>query len=180
MHRQDILGRLRRYRDHHKTEAPTVDRFLAFVEAHDDCFKRSQLTGHVTGSAWILDKAGTRVLLTHHRKLDRWLQPGGHADGNSHVEQVAMKEANEESGLRGLRLVTDEIFDVDIHEIPARGAEPAHYHFDCRFLLQAVHSDEYVVSDESHDLAWVSLGEVIKYNDEVSMQRMVKKTKDSC
>ena len=94
--------------------------------------------GHITGSAWVVDIAGNRVLLADHAKLGRWLQPGGHSDGDPDTLAVALREAREESGL-DVRALDDAIFDIDVHRIPARGDEPAHLHFDVRFLVQAEH-----------------------------------------
>jgi 8-oxo-dGTP pyrophosphatase MutT (NUDIX family) len=155
------------------------ERLEQFVLDNADCFQRSLLIGHVTGSAWILDKDKKKTLLTHHRKLNKWLQPGGHADGDSLVSRVAMREAQEESGLEGLNLVSNEIFDIDIHLIPARKNEPEHYHYDCRFLIQCTGDETYSVSDESHDLAWIPLIEITKYTDEPSILRMVNKTRQT-
>lgn len=154
-----------------------VDRYLAFVMDHEDCFLRSQQAGHVTGSALILDNSAERVLLTHHRKLDRWLQPGGHADGESDVAAVALKEAQEESGLESIEFLAPAILDVDVHLIPARKAEPEHYHYDCRFLLGSTGPDTFTVSDESHDLAWVPLDDIHTYTDEESILRMINKAR---
>ena len=95
--------------------------------------------------------AGDRVLLAHHRELERWLQPSGHSDGDPDTLAVAMREAREESGL-DVRALDNAIFDIDVHRIPARGREPAHFHFDVRFLVQAKH-DRFRVSDEWHALA---------------------------
>ena len=152
-----------------------VDRISSFVEANTDCFSRELAIGHITGSAWILDSTGTRALLTHHKKLNIWVQLGGHADGDPDVEQVAYREAIEESGLDGLEFVDQELFDIDIHQIPARGHEAAHYHYDCRFLFRAV-DDHYTVSDESHDLQWVALDDMCSVTSEPSITRMVDKT----
>lgn len=152
-----------------------VDRIASFVDANADCFSRELAVGHITGSAWVLDSTGTRALLTHHKKLDIWVQLGGHADGDPNVEQVAYREAIEESGLVGLQFVDEALFDIDIHEIPARGDEAAHYHYDCRFLFRAV-DDDYIVSDESHDLRWVPLDEMSSVTTEASITRMVDKT----
>ncbi len=153
------------------------ERLEQFVLNNEDCFQRSLLIGHVTGSAWILDKNREKTLLTHHRKLNKWLQPGGHADGDNQVSRVAMREALEESGLIDLNLVSNEIFDIDIHLIPARKNEPEHYHYDCRFLIQCIGDETYTVSDESHDLAWIPLVEINKYTDEPSIMRMVEKSR---
>ena len=149
---------------------------IRFVEAHPDCFLRSQLSGHITGSAWIVDAARTRTLLTHHRQLDKWLQLGGHADGDPDVHAVAMREAREESGLTRLRLISEEPFDVDRHLIPERKGVPAHYHYDLRFMIEADPAEPLAISDESHDLAWVELSRVTSLNSEESMARMVRKT----
>jgi 8-oxo-dGTP pyrophosphatase MutT (NUDIX family) len=176
MHRQPLLARLGDYRVRFPDEAPMVDRLSTFVDDHPDCFERSLNVGHITGSAWLLDASGERVLLTHHRKLNLWLQPGGHADGDSNVSRVALREAVEESGIQGL-VLDDSLFDVDIHEIPARKEEPLHYHYDCRFVVRATSSDRYVVSPESHDLQWVSIERIRDYTDEASIFRMVDKTR---
>jgi ADP-ribose pyrophosphatase YjhB (NUDIX family) len=109
--------------------------FQAFAGAHTDCCERTLAEGHFTGSAWLVSADGERVLLTHHRKLGRWLQLGGHADGEGDLAAVALREAEEESGLSRL-LVEPEIFDLDRHLIPARGSEPAHWHYDVRFLAE--------------------------------------------
>lgn len=107
---------------------------LAFTQRHPDCLLRSCGPGHLTGSALVVDPASGRVLLIHHAKLGRWLQPGGHADGEGNLGLVALTEATEETGLDGLRLVTPAI-DIDVHVIGARPGEPAHDHLDLRFLV---------------------------------------------
>ena len=174
-HRAGLHAQLTAYLEKYPAEAAMVQRYLDFVEGHKDCFERSLLVGHVTGSAMVLDSTGSRVLLTHHRKLDRWLQPGGHADGIADVLEVAMTEADEETGLESIEPVSRELLDVDIHAIPARGDEPGHFHYDCRFLLQSTGSDEFTVSEESHDLAWVPMSNIVDYTDEESILRMIDK-----
>ena len=176
MHRQPLLDQLADYAAKYPDEAETVARFIDFVRSEGDCFERSLAVGHVTGSAWIVNADGSQVLLTHHRKLDRWLQLGGHADGDPDVFAVAMKEAREESGLNDFEPVGDGIFDLDIHPIPARKSDPEHLHYDVRYLLRATGATDYIVSDESHDLRWVPLDEVTTLTTEDSMTRMVRKT----
>ena len=107
-----------------------------------------------TASSWLIDASGTRVLLTHHRKLDRWLQPGGHADGDGDLASVALREAEEETGLPGLR-IEGGVFDLDRHAIPARGSEPEHFHYDVRYVVRAGADEAFVVNEESHALKWL-------------------------
>lgn len=128
---------------------------MEFVQTTPDCFKRTHKAGHITGSAWLLNPDGTAALLTLHRKLGRWLQPGGHADGDANPLRVALREAEEESGIIGIQPLSTAIFDVDIHRIPARpqAGEPEHLHYDIRFLLRAPH-ETFTCSAESEALAW--------------------------
>jgi 8-oxo-dGTP pyrophosphatase MutT (NUDIX family) len=185
MPRRPLLEMLARYRDAFPDEKAVVDRICALVDSRPDCFERTCRPGHITAAAWILSTDRRRALLTHHRKLDRWLQLGGHADGQWHVEEVALREAREESGLARFELVPIHgvvmPFDLDVHEIPARyddsGAlvEDAHEHHDIRFLLTTSSGDEISVSDESHDLKWCTPDQVRELTDEESVLRMLRK-----
>jgi len=175
VHRESLLEQLSEYASRHPEEADVINRFIDFVKSETDCFERSLRKGHITGSAWVVNEDGSQVLLTHHRKLDRWLQLGGHADGESDVLAVAFTEAVEESGLSELTHLGPGIFDIDIHPIPERKGEPEHLHFDVRYLLRANGSTDYIVSDESHDLRWVKPEEVEALTTEGSMVRMVRK-----
>lgn len=172
---------LKLLRDHAKEkldahEAEMTADTIRFVETREDCFLRSQLSGHLTGSAWIVSPDRTRTLLTHHRKLDKWLQLGGHADGDPDLLAVAMKEAREESGLTRLKAVSAAPFDVDRHLIPERKGVPEHFHYDLRFMIEADPAEPLVISHESKDLAWVEVTRVTSLNPEESMARMVRKT----
>ena len=99
MHRSKLIVDLEAYGARWCDELDIVTRFMEFVRAEPRCFERDCWVGHVTGSAWIVNPARTHVLLTHHKKLGRWLQPGGHSDGHNVTLEVALKEAAEESGL---------------------------------------------------------------------------------
>lgn len=147
---------------HDAAQAAERARVLAFIDEHpgdvDGALHRACLDGHLTAAAVLLDAAGERLLLTHHRKLDRWLQLGGHADGDGNLVRVALTEATEESGIDGL-VVDPRPIDIDVHTIPARTrsngtVEPEHLHLDVRFLVRAPAGAAYRVSDESHDLGW--------------------------
>jgi 8-oxo-dGTP pyrophosphatase MutT (NUDIX family) len=175
MHRRDLLEKLSSYVPAGAAERACRDRFIAFVQAEPECFERTLLKGHVTGSAWIVEASGRRVLLTHHRKLGKWLQLGGHADGDPDVLAVALREAREESGIEGLVPVWARIFDLDIHLIPARPGEPEHEHYDVRFVLRAPARASPVLSSESIELAWFGLDEIETLRCDESVLRMKRK-----
>lgn len=178
MHRQPLLEQLAAYSHANPGEAETVGRFLDFVGTHAECFERHLATGHITGSAWVVSADGAETLLTHHRKLDRWLQLGGHADGDPDVVAVALKEAREESGMDDFELLGGGIFDLDVHPIPARKNEAEHLHFDVRYIFRSTGDSRFTVSEESHDLRWVAINEVQSLTQEESMLRMVRKWLD--
>jgi 8-oxo-dGTP pyrophosphatase MutT (NUDIX family) len=185
MHRRPLLDTLACYRHAFPAEADVVDRIVSLVNEHVDCFERSCRPGHITGAAWILSADRRRCLLTHHRKLDRWLQLGGHADGETLVEEVALREAREESGMTGFDFVPIAgallPLDLDVHNIPARYdaegrlIEDAHEHHDVRFLLVAHAGQTIAASDESHEIGWFTSEEVLQLTDEESLLRMLYK-----
>ena len=150
-----------------------------FLELLKDqrAYHRDHLPGHITGSAWIVNEDRTKTLLIHHAKLKRWLQPGGHADGEHDILNVARREAEEETGLKQLKVVRTEIFDLDIHPIPTRSDFTQHLHFDVRYLFEATEKEELIISDESTDSKWFDLDllESLTTNNS-SIMRMVYKT----
>jgi len=163
------------YRARYEDEASTIDGFDALLRSEENPFVRELLAGHLTASAWLVSSDGTRVLLTHHRKLDRWLQLGGHADGDRNLARAALREANEESGLDGLRVEPD-IFDLDRHWIPEHKGVPAHWHYDVRYVVRASTDEEFVVSDESHALAWRDIDALADdASVDASLRRMARK-----
>jgi 8-oxo-dGTP pyrophosphatase MutT (NUDIX family) len=162
-------------------EARDRGRIIDFVRLHDDPFDRRIVAGHLTGSALIVSHDGACVLLLHHRKLDRWLQPGGHADpGETAGEQVALREALEETGIRGLSLHpgAPRPLDVDVHEIPARAGEPAHEHLDLRYLVVAPAAAE-VAPDlgELHAIRWVRWDETDSLSPDAGLCRALAKAR---
>ena len=174
-----LRTQLEAYRDRWPDEAGTVAAFLQLLDEHEngaaDAYRRSRLAGHFTGSAWLVDRSGGRVLLTHHRKLGRWLQLGGHADGDDDLARVALTEAREESGLEGL-VLEPALFDLDRHWIPARGEVPGHWHYDARYVVRAGHDERLVVSEESLDLAWRGIDAIASdAGADESLRRMARK-----
>ena len=179
MHRRRLLETLARYAERFPGEIAVAERFQVFVAAYPDCFERSCVPGHVTGSAWVVSHDQARFLLTHHRKLGRWLQLGGHSDGDPDPAQAALREAREESGIAGLELVPIDgrvqPLDLDAHEIPARGAEPAHLHYDVRFLVVAPPDAVIAISEESLALRWFATNRPLDVPHDESVARLRRK-----
>src|SRR5688500_22474 len=154
--RDSLRQSIQQYQTSYSEEGLFKDAFLELLQ-HPRCFFRDHLPGHITGSAWIVDEQKQFALLTHHAKLNRWLQPGGHADGEENIINVALREATEETGLNDFKLLLPDIFDLDIHTIPQRKDFPEHLHFDIRIILEISKDKKFTVTAESHDLAWIPL-----------------------
>ncbi|MEK7592576.1 MAG: NUDIX hydrolase [Patescibacteria group bacterium] len=177
--RNFILNHLRDYQSIDTDEEKSRRKIISFIEHDKQCFDYDNALGHVTGSAFVVNSTYTHTLLTHHKKLNMWVQFGGHSDGEIDTFAVAKREAYEESGLRKLNdtpLCTG-IFDVDIHTIPAHNEKKAHDHFDIRILLVADINEPLLISDESHDVQWIKLSDAHTYNTQTSFLRMIEKAK---
>lgn len=169
------LRALEAYRGRWPDESAICDLFVELLGDAGNPFLRERLQGHFTASAWLVSVDGRRLLMTHHRKLGLWLQPGGHADGEHDLVAAALKEAQEESGLRGLR-IEPAIFDLDRHWIPQYKDVPGHWHYDQRFVVHAGDSEAFVVSVESHALAWREIAALAEDGKtECSVRRMARK-----
>ncbi len=147
---------------------------LAFVQDTPDCLYRTHLAGHLTASAFVLDQSLEKVLIIHHKKLDRWLQPGGHADGDPDLLAVAQKEVEEETGLLTKPLQTH-FFDLDIHLIPERKDVPEHFHYDLRYLLIERSGSVLQGNEEVNGLKWVKVSDLEQYFVDRSVLRMAEK-----
>jgi 8-oxo-dGTP pyrophosphatase MutT (NUDIX family) len=175
----DLLASLERFTPSDEEEALHLAHIRLFVARNRHPFDRRIAAGHLTASAFVVETSGRRVLLLHHRKLDRWLQPGGHADPDEEVgETIALREAREETGLSGLELhpSAPRPLDLDVHRIPARGDEPAHDHLDLRYLVTA--PDEGVLhrnAAEAKDLKWFSWGELATLPLDSGLRRGLRK-----
>ncbi len=156
-----------------------VERTRHFITQHPNCFDRTLAMGHVTGSSWVVNPAHTHVLMLHHRKLNLWLQPGGHADGDADIVQVVLKETAEESGvdIAHVLLVSEDIFDVDVHTVHASKHDPRHEHFDIRFLVELDDRLPVPGNDESHEIGWIALDQVMRFNNARSIYRLIQKTR---
>lgn len=179
--RRAVLAVLARYHAAHPHETAVVARIRALVESRADCLLRTCEIGHVTASALVLSPGLDACLLTHHKKLDRWLQLGGHVDGDSEPHRSALREALEESGMTAIDFWDrDELpapFDLDVHPIPARKDEPEHEHHDFRYLLVARAGEVIRVGEESNDLRWFPLSEVaaLDRDSDESLARLARR-----
>lgn len=178
MDRVQLVNALNDYITPFHEEKAYIPRFKSLLSNFTNCYDRSLVTGHITASAWIINSSGSSALMVHHKKLNRWLQPGGHADGDENIVAVATREASEESGLKSLKLFQKKIFDLDIHQIPEHQDIQSHFHHDIRFLFVADKTEEYIVSDESNELRWVAMEDIGSLTENnASINRMVLKTR---
>ena len=174
--REKLEKKLNNYLVLYPPEKKTTKIMIEFLKNDQDCFKRNNWNGHFTGSSWVLDETRSYVLMVHHRQLNLWLQPGGHADGRADLLSVAIDETREETGLTRLKIISEEIFDLDIHEIPRYNDVPPHFHYDIRFLLEAKRIPSRIkVSNESYDVRWININTVLHKNNESSISRMLNK-----
>ena len=157
------------------------EEILSLIANHPDCYYRTHFNpGHITGSGLLLSADRTRVLMNHHKILDLWVCFGGHADGDTNILNVALRETMEESGIENIEPVTPAIFDIDVHPIPpnTKKNEPSHKHFDIRYLFRVRDrcSEDFVISDESKSLRWCDFETaMVLAPDDYSMQRLLRK-----
>ena len=162
-------------------ERPLIPQFLKLLQS-EKCFHRKHfLPGHITASSILINKDNDLILMNYHKSLNRWLNFGGHCDGEEDVLAVAIRETMEESGLTAFKPVTADIVDIDIHTIPAHPdkGEPEHVHFDIRYVMRMTENQKPVVSEESLKLEWMTFNDarsVIEYND--SLHRLINKVMD--
>lgn len=175
--RNDLIQELKNYTTDNESETSYIPRFLELL-THDNCFLRTCFPAHITGSALLLNQSGDKILMNYHKSLNRWLSFGGHADGEEDIFNVAIRETMEESGLTSFKPISPSFIDLDIHEIPAndRKNEPAHFHYDVRYVMQMTGHQEPVISDESVKLEWMTFDDAIKNTKKGdSLIRLIKK-----
>lgn len=165
---------LESYNPRFSEEKETKRRMLDFLN-NENAFERSNLEGHFTASSWITNKDDTKIILMNHKKLGIWIQPGGHCDGDKDTLAVAMKEANEETGIIHIVPVTGQIFDIDIHRCPEYKGVPEHLHYDVRFHLRVLSDEEGIPNDESEGLKWIPKDPSMLGNTHRGLIRMFNK-----
>lgn len=169
-----LINQLNSYQAFNSHENLMLVKMKRFLDTFDNCFDRELEIGHFTASVFVTNELNTKVLLLHHAKLQKWLQPGGHCDGNPDTLEVAKKELREETGLIP-DAVYEKIFDIDIHEIPANKSNIAHLHYDIRYLFKCKESQKIIQNNESNGIKWIELAELNNYTIEDSIVRMKEK-----
>lgn len=169
--RSTLIKQLQDYHPYDNLESSFIAKFLELLQK-ENCYTRQNLEAHITASAWITDPERNSVLLLHHAKLNRWLQPGGHSDGNENLEEVVHKEVSEETGISDCKFIQSTLFDIDIHTIPVYKNIPEHDHYDVRFLMEAPAGSKILKNSESNEVKWVRLENI---PSEISMLRMKSK-----
>ncbi len=174
-----LLEQLGTYLPAGALEAQHHRSIIELLSGDGDPFSRNHFNpGHITAGCFIVD--GDRLLLHQHKRLDRWLQMGGHVEGNETPAEAALREGAEESGLPDLELLLDGIFDLDVHAIPAGKGEPDHRHFDVRYLARTAVPDAISIDrSESNDLAWVPLDRAAALMNEEASTRVIRKIERS-
>lgn len=167
--KKEVRELLQAYASRFTEGRPLVQRFEEFCSRYADPLSRQTVEGHLTASAWVINPAG-QCYLQFHKKIGRWLQPGGHIEDGETIHQACLREVVEETQLTAPRLLSGEIFDLDIHEIPERESEPVHYHYDIRFLVSG--DGPALVNDQS---GWFSAEGARQLNSDASVMRMVEK-----
>ena len=169
-----LYQKLMQYNAWNDMETKFQTETLKFLEEDSHCFETSNIAGHITGEAWVINKEKTKILLTHHKTLDRWFQLGGHSDGDPITLNVALREAQEESGLENIVILSEDIIDIDVHPIPEKKGIPAHTHYGIAFLFEANENNTLILPEhESKELRWVPFEEILQLNP--GRQRMIEK-----
>ncbi|MFB1022219.1 MAG: NUDIX hydrolase [Vicingaceae bacterium] len=173
--KQELIQLIENYSINDTNKALT----LLFLTKYDDFWSKKNTVGQITCACWVVKKERTKALMTHHKKLDRWLQLGGHleAEDNTIVDSC-IRELKEESGLNRFDLLSNDILDMDVHKIPtSKKGVFEHFHFDIRMLFEADENESIQFDkSESNNVKWMAFGDILKLENE-SITRMVGKSR---
>ena len=177
----DIVSAIEAYRPCCEQEQRDKAVILSFLKTNPDAFLRSNLVAHMTASAWVVNPARDQVLMVYHKIYDSWSWTGGHADGDTDLARVALREVREETGVRSARLVSEEIFSLEVLTVDGHikhGAYvPSHLHMNVTYLIEADEHDPLTVCPEEHSgVRWFSLdGALAASSEPWFVERIYKK-----
>jgi len=162
----ELSAQLSAYIPENEQEQRDLACIRAFLQSNSDAFQRDNLTAHMTASAWVVNPERTKVLLVYHNIYQSWSWCGGHADGETDLLAVALRECREETGVQQVRPVTDDIFSVEILTVDGhekRGSYvPSHLHLNVTYLLEAPETEVLSVCEgENSAVRWFSLAEAL-------------------
>ena len=177
MNQQLLLELLDNYCPYDSAEKESLKATREFIKNSKEFWQRKNIIGHITVSTWVVASDFKHILLAHHRKFDKWLQVGGHIEScDENIVSAAKRELFEETGIREYTILSDGIYDVDVHLIPTNGDETAHNHYDIRLAIIAPININLIQNSEIKDIKWIPVNDVKKFDINNSTVRMVKKT----
>ena len=175
-----LFDEIKNYTPANEQEQHDKEQMLAFMQANENCLTRENTVAHFTTSIWTVNKEHTKVLMVYHNIYDSWAWVGGHADGVENLAEVALRELQEETGVKNARLVSDEIFSLETLTVDGhikRGAYvSSHLHFNITYLAEADESETLVVKeDENQAVKWFTFEEALEASTEAWMVENVYK-----
>ena len=171
MNRDELITQISEYCPCNEQEQADKKNILAFLSENDNAFLRENELAHMTASAWVVNHNRTKVLMVYHKIYDSWSWTGGHADGETDLLSVALREVTEETGIRHVRPVSENIFSLEVltvdgHEKRGRYV-PSHLHMNVTYLLEADEEESLTVCEEENKgVAWFSLEDALKASSE--------------
>ena len=183
----DIIKQIEDYKPYNSQEEKDKEVFLKYLKTFDNYLSRENEYGHMTSSAFVLNKERTKIIMIHHNLYNSWGWMGGHADGDSDLLHVAIKEAQEESGLKNIKAISEDILILDTLSVLGHTKKgkyvPAHVHLSVAFALEADENNSlHIKEDENSGVKWVPIDQMVKLSDESFMKyvydKAIKKMKE--
>ncbi len=174
----EIIEQLKRYTPINEQEQIDKQVIISQIENNNDIFYRTNLTQHISVSGWIINKTRDKVLMCFHNIYKSYSWLGGHADGDTNLKRVILKEVEEESGLKNIKILTDDIFSLEILCVNGHVKKgkyvPSHLHLNITYLIEADSNGKLKIKeDENSDLKWFSIDNVVSSSNEEWMKERI-------